>query len=61
MSNSGATNSDASDRSHHAVASGLEGIVVAQTELSDVDGLHGKLCIRGYDVEEIATKAILRK
>ncbi len=61
MSNSGATNSDASDRSHHAVASGLEGIVVAQTELSDVDGLHGKLCIRGYDVEEIATKAIFEE
>src|SRR5260221_394365 len=34
--------------------SGLEGIVAARTELSDVDGLKGVLTIRGYDIEEIA-------
>ncbi len=37
--------------------SGLEGIVAARTELSDVDGRQGKLTIRGYDVEEIAGRA----
>jgi citrate synthase len=37
--------------------SGLEGIVVARTELSDVDGQRGRLTIRGYDVEEIAGRA----
>ena len=37
--------------------SGLEGIVVARTELSDVDGQQGKLTIRGYDVEELAGRA----
>src|SRR5687767_11611624 len=40
-----------------SATSGLEGIVVARTELSDVDGQRGKLTIRGYDVEEIATHA----
>jgi citrate synthase len=37
--------------------SGLEGIVVARTELSDVDGQKGQLTIRGYDVEELAGHA----
>ena len=37
--------------------SGLEGIVVARTELSDVDGQQGRLTIRGYDVEELAGRA----
>ena len=40
-----------------AASSGLEGVVVARTELSDVDGLRGKLTIRGYDVEELAGRA----
>jgi citrate synthase len=34
--------------------SGLEGIVVADTRLSDVDGERGRLIIAGRDVEEIA-------
>lgn len=37
--------------------SGLEGIVVANTELSDVDGQRGHLTVRGYDVEELAGRA----
>ncbi len=41
--------------------SGLEGIVVARTELSDVDGLKGKLTVRGYDVEELAGHASLEE
>jgi citrate synthase len=40
----------------HSVSDGLEGISVAKTTLSDVDGEKGHLVIRGYDVEEIAGK-----
>ena len=35
-------------------ASGLEGVVVANTELSAVDGERGRLVIRGYDAERLA-------
>jgi citrate synthase len=35
-------------------SNGLEGVVVADTELSDVDGERGRLVIRGHDVEELA-------
>jgi citrate synthase len=38
-------------------ASGLDGIVVAETALSDVDGEHGRLTIRGYPVEELVERA----
>jgi len=41
--------------------SGLEGIVAARTELSDVDGLKGVLTIRGYDIEEIAGQISLEE
>ncbi len=37
-----------------SAARGLEGIVVAETVLSDVDGNAGQLTIRGYALEEIA-------
>src|SRR5215217_7564040 len=40
-----------------AAKSGLEGVVVARTELSEVDGQRGRLTIRGYDVEELAGRA----
>jgi citrate synthase len=36
------------------VASGLEGVVVAETRLSDVDGEAGRLTIAGQDVEQLA-------
>ena len=36
---------------------GLEGIAVAQTELSHVDGDAGKLILRGHDVERLAQAA----
>ena len=39
------------------VESGLEGIVVAETRLSHVDGEGGHLVIGGYPVEELAPKA----
>jgi citrate synthase len=35
-------------------AAGLEGVVVADTELSSVDGLAGELLFRGHPVEEVA-------
>ena len=38
-------------------ASGLDSIIVAETELSDVDGERGKLTIRGYSVEELVERA----
>src|SRR5215470_5756037 len=39
------------------IESGLEGIAVAETRLSDVDGERGRLIIGGYPVEELAPKA----
>lgn len=37
-------------------ANGLEGVVVADTALSDVDGERGRLVIRGHDVEPLALR-----
>jgi citrate synthase len=37
-----------------AVASGLDGVVVADTVLSDVDGERGQLVIRGYEIETLS-------
>ena len=36
------------------VAKGLEGIVAAATQLSDVQGTIGKLAYRGYDINDLA-------
>jgi citrate synthase len=36
------------------LASGLEGVVVAETRLSEVDGERGKLTLAGHDLEELA-------
>lgn len=36
------------------VAKGLEGIVAAATQLSDVQGMVGKLTYRGYDINDLA-------
>jgi citrate synthase len=36
---------------------GLEGVVVADTRLSDVDGEAGRLVVAGHDVEQLAGKA----
>jgi len=35
------------------MTSGLEGIVVAQTILSEVDGVQGRLIVRGHSIEEL--------
>lgn len=45
-----ATNSPTSSKG------GLDGVVVAQTKLSRVDGIKGELILAGYSVEEIAGK-----
>jgi citrate synthase len=37
-----------------AVAYGLDGVVVAKTEMSEVDGTRGRLVVRGHDVESLA-------
>jgi citrate synthase len=37
-----------------ALHDGLEGVVVAETLLSEVDGLQGRLVIAGFDVEQLA-------
>src|SRR5687767_8396622 len=36
------------------VANGLEGVVVAETRLSHVDGAAGELILRGFPVERLA-------
>lgn len=40
-----------------SVSSGLEGVVVARTTLSDVDGERGRLILVGHDVETLALDA----
>src|SRR5262245_65287502 len=47
----------AMDANRKAAAGGLEGVVVADTRLSDVDGERGRLTIAGRDVEELAGRA----
>ncbi|MFI5302930.1 MAG: citrate/2-methylcitrate synthase, partial [Polyangiales bacterium] len=44
----------ANDKDVSALRSGLEGVVVAETRLSDVDGEAGRLVIAGHDVERLA-------
>ncbi len=38
------------------VAAGLEGLVVAETSLSSVDGTNGILTFRGYNANDIVNK-----
>ena len=45
------------ERTNSPSTSGLDGIVVAQTALSDVDGERGRLVIRGYTVEDLVERA----
>lgn len=39
------------------IADGLEGVVVAATRLSDVDGERGRLVVAGHDVEALGERA----
>jgi citrate synthase len=36
---------------------GLEGVVAAETQLCDLDGAHGRLAYRGYDIADLARHA----
>lgn len=36
---------------------GLEGVVAAETALCDLDGAHGRLAYRGYDIDALARRA----
>ena len=40
-----------------ATGKGLEGVVAAQTSISDVDGQQGKLWYAGYDIADLAAHA----
>jgi citrate synthase len=40
-----------------ATGKGLEGVVAAQTKISDVDGREGKLFYAGYDIADLAAHA----
>lgn len=45
------------EQSRGASSSGLDGVVVAETALSEVDGERGRLIIAGRDVEELGGRA----
>jgi citrate synthase len=36
---------------------GLEGVVAAETRLCDLDGAHGRLAYRGFDIDDLARRA----
>ena len=36
---------------------GLEGVVAATSQLCDLDGAHGRLAYRGYDIDDLARRA----
>ena len=40
-----------------ATGKGLEGVVAAETRISDVDGREGKLFYAGYDIADLAAHA----
>jgi citrate synthase len=40
-----------------AASKGLEGIVAAQTAISHIDGLNGRLSYRGLDIDDLAAKS----
>ncbi|HEX6242987.1 MAG TPA: citrate synthase [Polyangiales bacterium] len=44
------------ERAESALRDGLEGVVVAETLLSEVDGERGRLIIAGFDVEQLAAR-----
>lgn len=44
-------------RMESAPKEGLDGVVVAETRLSQIDGERGRLVVRGHDVEELAGHA----
>ena len=49
--------SEATVTSQQPSAAGLEGVVVAESEISYVDGQEGRLVYRGYAIEELAERS----
>ncbi|MGH7355555.1 MAG: citrate/2-methylcitrate synthase [Candidatus Rokuibacteriota bacterium] len=45
------------DKEGSQLIRGLEGVVAAGTQLCDLDGAHGRLAYRGYDIDELARRA----
>lgn len=45
------------DKADTAASKGLEGIVAAQTAISYIDGVNGRLSYRGLDINELAEKS----
>lgn len=48
---------EACGRAATGLAGGLDGVVVAETTLSQIDGERGRLVLRGHDVEDLAERA----
>jgi citrate synthase len=46
-----------SEGNERMMSNGLEGVIAAETRLSDVDGERGRLILVGHDVEELALRA----
>jgi citrate synthase len=51
------TRSESSSIMSDELSKGLEGVVVAESELSDIDGDAGRLVYRGYDIADLAAGA----
>jgi len=49
--------SDAPEAARPTIARGLEGVVLCETKIAEVDGTNGRLTIQGYDIRELAGKA----
>src|SRR5713226_4071963 len=45
------------DKEGSQLIRGLEGVVAAETKLCDLDGAHGRLAYRGYDIDDLARHA----
>ena len=45
------------DKEGSQLIRGLEGVVAAETQLCDLDGAHGRLAYRGYDIADLARGA----
>src|SRR5437016_14511928 len=51
------TRGTAMDKEGSQLIRGLEGVVAAETQLCDLDGAHGRLAYRGYDIADLARRA----
>ena len=49
------------DSSTHLYSPGLVGIIATESSVSNINGKKGILSYRGYSIEELAQKALLKK